>query len=73
MTDQKRHQEFMAGYRELMQLTGYQITPAINSKQYGNAVMVEPIAQVLPIPDWQPPPLETKSETEDEVEAKAED
>lgn len=68
MTDQERRQEFMAGYRELIQRTGYQITPQITSKQYGIAVMVEPVAHVLPVPDWQPPP-----EAEDEVETKAED
>lgn len=68
MTNQERRQEFMVEYRKLIERTGFQITPAINSRQYGNAMMVEPVAQVLPVPDWQPSP-----EAEDEVVAKVSD
>lgn len=68
---QERHQEFMVGYRNLMQRTGYQITPGITSKHLSQSalnLLCESRATVEPVPGWQPPP-----EAEDEIVTKAED
>lgn len=64
MTIEERKQKILVGIQQLQDLFGFDLIPTVQSKQLGDAILIEPAIRLAPRANWLPP--NTTQQTSDE-------